>query len=273
MSGAEDPRSLLRELEQRARKRFGQHFLAKPSVVRRMVRAAKVVEGDRVVEIGPGLGILTEAILGAGAELVAVEIDDDLYARMREVYPEVATHHLDATKADWGELTPGSGWKMVANLPYNVGTQLVMDAARRPGTFRSATVMLQAEVVARMTATPGTKQYGSLSVHLQSRGAARWLFDVPPGSFVPPPKVNSAIVHVDFFPEPDVGGVDPRFFDRVVTAAFSQRRKTLRNSLGGVFGKTKAVEAMERAGINPGLRAEVLDLDAFRALASQLHHS
>lgn len=270
MTGADDPRTLLRALEQRARKRFGQHFLARPAVVERMVRAAAVGAGDRVLEVGPGLGILTEALLAAGADVTAVEVDDDLAARVREVYPAVHLVHADATRADWSEVCPGGGFKVVANLPYNVGTHLVMGWVRDPGRFVSITVMLQAEVVARMVAAPGSKVYGALSVHLQARGAARAVFGVPPDAFVPPPKVHSTIVQIVPDAVPDLGGVSGSAFDRVVAAAFSQRRKTLRNALGALYGRARAEDALARAGVDAGARAEEIDLAGFRRLAGAL---
>lgn len=273
MSDAADPRALLKELEQRARKRFGQHFLARPSVVARMARVAQVQPGDRVVEIGPGLGILTEALLGAGAEVTAVEVDDDLAARIESVYPGVHLVHADATTVDWEAMCPGEGWKLVANLPYNVGTGLVMDVARQAGRFTSITVMLQAEVIARMVAEPHTKAYGALTIQLAARGAARAAFGVPREAFVPPPKVQSTVVHVDVHPVPRVGLATPAFFDRVVQAAFSQRRKTLRNALKASFGADRAEEGLQKAGIDAGLRAEALDHAAFVALSDALFAS
>lgn len=270
MSDVSDPRSVLKELEQRARKRFGQHFLARRDIVQRMVRVARIQPGDRVLEIGPGLGILTETLLEAGASVTAVEVDDDLFAHITERFPAARTVHADATRVDWASLCEGGGWKVVANLPYNVGTGLVMDLAARGDLFSQITVMLQAEVVARFVATPSTKAYGALTVQLAARGQARAVFAVPPTCFVPPPKVHSTVVHLEVYETPQVGDVDPRQFDRVVRAAFSQRRKTLRNSLGALFGRERAEEAILAAGLDPGTRAETIDLPGFRALAHAL---
>lgn len=267
MTSASDPRALLRELEQRARKRFGQHFLARPSVCDVMVRAAGVVAGDRVVEIGPGLGVLTEPLLGAGAAVTAIEIDDDLAERTARVYPEVRLVHADATGVDWASLCDGEGWKLVANLPYNVGTGLVLDLARMAPRFRSLTVMLQAEVIERFCASPSTKAYGAITVQLALRGTIRPVIAVPPEAFVPPPKVRSAVVHIDLFETPRTEGIDPALVDRVVVGAFSQRRKTLRNSLGALLGKDAAEAALRAAGIDPGKRAEVLGPADFVAIA------
>ena len=271
MRNPDDPRSILRQLEQSARRRFGQHFLRRRDIVERMVRGAGIANGDPVVEIGPGLGILTEAILRAGGELTAVELDRDLAGYIRQTYPEVRLVEADAARVNWNELLGEQVPKVVANLPYNVGTTIVMQMLRMPGRFESVTVMLQKEVVARMLAKPGSKTYGSLSVHLQSRAAPVFLFDVPPNSFFPPPKVVSSVVRLVLYPAPKVGSVEPAYFDKVVTAAFSQRRKTIVNSLKALYGRDEAHAALEAAGIDPGIRAEKLDLSGFVRLAEALH--
>lgn len=264
------PRVLLKELEQRARKRFGQHFLSDDNLVDRMARAARIKPGDKVIEIGPGLGILTRALLRAGADLTAVELDRDLAGWLRENYPELHLVEGDALKVDWSEVAPGSGWKVVANLPYNVGTHVMMDLLRQPERFQSVTVMLQKEVVQRLMAEPNSKAWGALSVEAQVRGRPVYLMSVPPGAFHPPPKVDSAVMRFDLYEAPQTGSVDPAWFDTVVRAAFSQRRKTLANSLSARFGKESARAALAEAGIDPGLRAEVLDCERFVALSSAL---
>jgi 16S rRNA (adenine1518-N6/adenine1519-N6)-dimethyltransferase len=266
----DDPRVLLRRLEQRARRRFGQHFLTATSMATRMVRGARVIEGDRVLEVGPGLGILTSALEDAGAQITAIELDRDLAAFMREEHPGVRLIEGDALAVDWADAAPGSGWKMVANLPYNVGTHMLMRALRQPERFASVTVMLQLEVVHRLMAEPGTKAYNSLSVEAQVRGAPVFLLKLPPGAFHPPPKVESAVVRFDLFPEPRVGAAGPKAFDRVVRAAFAQRRKMISNSLAATYGKAVAKEALASCGIDPQLRAEVLPPERFGALALAL---
>jgi len=264
---ADDPRALLATLEQRARKRFGQHFLTDHGVVERIVRAARVAPGDRVVEIGPGLGILTTGLLEAGAALTAVELDRDLAAFLRERFPGLTLVEGDAERVDWPTLCPGSGWKVVANLPYNVGTHVTMDLLRRPATFTSVTVMLQREVVDRLCANPGTKAYGALSVEVQARADASVHLHVPPDRFHPRPKVDSAVVRLDLRVAPEVVGVPLEHLDTVVRAAFAYRRKTLLNSLAARFGRDETARALGVAGIAPTLRAERLDLAAFGALA------
>jgi 16S rRNA (adenine1518-N6/adenine1519-N6)-dimethyltransferase len=270
MSRADNPRLLLRELEQAARRRFGQHFLKRQDIVDRMVRGAGIESGDSVVEIGPGLGILTEAILRAGGDLTAVELDRDLAAYIRATYPAVRLIEADAGRVNWDELLGDTVPKVVANLPYNVGTTIVMQMLRRTGRFHSITVMLQKEVVSRMLARPGTKSYGALSLHLNARATPVFLFDVPPNAFHPAPKVVSSVIRLVLRPQPVVGSVDPAFFDKVVMAGFAHRRKTIANSLKGLFGRDRALAALGRAGIDPGVRGEKLDLSGFIGLAEAL---
>jgi 16S rRNA (adenine1518-N6/adenine1519-N6)-dimethyltransferase len=269
-----DPRALLAELERSAQKRFGQHFLARPDIIARIVRLAGVKPGDRVLEIGPGLGVLTEALLAAGAEVVAVEVDRVLAAFLRGRFPTLRLVEADATQVDWGELlgasTPPGAWKMVANLPYNVGTPIVMEAAKRPDVFHSLTVMLQAEVVDRMAAGAADEAYGAMSLLLQARAEVRTLFSVPPSAFVPPPKVSSSVVQAVLRAEPAVGPGGVTAFERVVRGAFAQRRKTLRNALGAALGYAEAERILAEAGIAPGERAERVDAKGFCALAEAL---
>ncbi len=266
-----DPRETLARLEQRARKRFGQNFLTDPQTVARIVRAAEVGQGSRVVEIGPGLGILTAALLGSGASLVAVELDRDLAAFLRETFPDLRLVEADAMRVNWSELCPGEGWGVVSNLPYNVGTHVVMQLIRLPATFQRITVMLQREVVARLSAEPDTGAWGALSVEAQARATARVMLEVPPHLFYPAPKVVSQVVRLDLRASPLVGGVPPAFFDAVVRAAFSQRRKTIVNSLAPRFGRAIAEAGLTSAGIDPRVRAETLDLAEFGGLAAALH--
>lgn len=265
-----DVRRILAGLEQRARKRFGQHFLVDYGIVERIVRGARVQPGDKVVEIGPGLGVLTRALLAAGADLTAIELDRDLVAHLAETLPTVKLVSADATKVDWGELCPGGGYKVVANLPYNVGTTLAMQLVRQPNRFTSVTVMLQLEVIQRLCAEPGSKSYGALSVEVQARTVPTFLMLVPPDRFHPRPKVDSAVVRLELRPEPLVGAVSPTHFDAVVRAAFAQRRKTVQNALSASFPKDRVVAALEGAGVPPLSRAEQLDLGTFRALAERL---
>ncbi|MBN2799502.1 MAG: ribosomal RNA small subunit methyltransferase A [Deltaproteobacteria bacterium] len=266
----ENPREVLRGLEQRARKRFGQNFLTQEDIVGRIVRGAGVKPGDKVIEVGPGLGALTDALLAAEADLTVIELDRDLASYLRAGHPNLRLIEGDATRLNWGDLTPGGGWKVVANLPFNVGTQLVVQLLQIPASLASVTVMLQQEVVARILAAPGSRTYGSLSVMAQSRASGRYLIRVPSEAFYPPPKVEGAVVRLDLYSEPRTGGVSPEHFDKVVRAAFSQRRKTLINSMAPLYGKERVAEVLAELGIDPLARAEVLSLADYQRLAPAL---
>jgi 16S rRNA (adenine1518-N6/adenine1519-N6)-dimethyltransferase len=268
--GPDDPRAALRALEQRARRRFGQNFLTRRDIVAGMVRGAGVQAGAPVIEIGPGLGMLTREIVEAGASLTAVEVDRDLANWIRSGWPEVRLVEADATRVDWSAVVERPGTRVIANLPYNVGTHLVVDLLRFPQLFTSLTVMLQREVVERLLAEPGSDAYGSLSVYVATRARGEWLLDVPASAFHPQPKVDSAVVHLELRACPDIGGVAPEHFDRVVRAAFAQRRKTVANSLSTSFPRESVVPALDRAGIDPKRRAETLGVDAFQRLAVEL---
>lgn len=271
MSGFDDPRGILRVLEQRARRRFGQHFLAQQGIVDRIVRRASVKPGDRVLEIGPGLGILTHALVEAGADLTAVELDRDLADHIERVFPQVRLIRGDALHQDWSALFGEGPVHVVANLPYNVGTRVVMQLVDHPEIFDRIVVMLQKEVVDRILAGPGNRTYGALTVQLQARARASFLLAVPPKAFHPPPKVDSAVVRLEPYAEPRCGPATLKQLHHVVKAAFSHRRKTIQNSLAPLYGRDVARAALAVAEIDPGIRAEQLDLAAFRRLAAALH--
>jgi 16S rRNA (adenine1518-N6/adenine1519-N6)-dimethyltransferase len=267
--GFDDPRAILRLLEQGARRRFGQHFLAQTGIVDTIVRRAGVQPGDAVLEIGPGLGILTHALVEAGARVTAVELDRDLADHIGRVFPQVHLVRGDALRQVWPNVL-SEPHLVVANLPYNVGTELVMRMLDHPALFPRMAVMLQKEVVDRMMAESGSRTYGALSVQVQVRARPAFLLAVPPSAFYPPPKVQSSVIRLEPYAEPQTGGVPYARFDRVVRSAFAQRRKTLLNSLGSLFGREVAAEGLRIAGIDAGLRAEVLSVDNFRALAAAL---
>ncbi len=261
---------MLRRLQAGAKRSLGQHFLANPGVARRIVSLAGVEQGSRVLEIGPGLGALTRELCAAGAELVALERDARLADWVAELAPEVRLVRGDALKLSLPELLPGSDWLCVSNLPYNIGTLLVGRMVRQPGTFRRLVVMLQREVAERICAPVGVKAYGALSVEIQARAEARLGFRVRPGSFHPPPRVESAVVVLDLRPEPDLAGAPQQRFDQVVRSAFAQRRKTLLNALGAAYGRPTAARILAKAKVEPGQRAERLERGDFARLALAL---
>jgi 16S rRNA (adenine1518-N6/adenine1519-N6)-dimethyltransferase len=260
----------------RARRRFSQNFLHDAHYVERIVAAIGPRPGDRVVEIGPGLGALTAPLVGRAAAITAVEIDRDLAARLRTRFaPErLALIEGDALAVDWAALAAGDGaapaaprpLRIVGNLPYHISTPLLFALLPVAAHVRDQHFMLQKEVVDRMVAAPGGKDYGRLSVMLQFRYRLARLFVVPPGAFSPPPQVSSAIVRMVPKPESGLPAVDEAAFSRVVAAAFGQRRKTLRNALSGVLDEA----AIRDSGIDAGARAEALPVDAFVALARRL---
>jgi 16S rRNA (adenine1518-N6/adenine1519-N6)-dimethyltransferase len=248
------------------RKRFGQHFLADPHYVARIVDAVDPRRGDNVVEIGPGLAALTGALIERAGRIAAIEIDRDLAAGLRERFaPERLTlHQADALAFDFAALGPDV--RVVGNLPYNIGSPLLFRLAGYAADLRDVHAMLQREVVARMTAQPATPDYGRLTVMLQSRFAVTRLFGVPAGAFRPPPKVESAVARLVPLGEKRPPIADEALFARVVAAAFGQRRKTLRNALAAF-----ADEAMLRAAnVDPGVRGETLSVADFVRVANHL---
>jgi 16S rRNA (adenine1518-N6/adenine1519-N6)-dimethyltransferase len=247
---------------------LGQNFVADPNTVRRIARLAGVGAGDRVVEIGPGLGSLTLALVETGAEVTSVEVDRHLLPALREVVEPHGARvvHGDALRLDWHELLgppdPDSPWTLVANLPYNVATPLVLDLLAGVPAITRMLVMVQREVGERLAARAGDKAYGIPSVKVAYRAEAEVVGRVPPTVFVPQPKVESALVRIVRRPSPAVDA-DPAVLFRLVEAGFRQRRKMVRRSLAGLAG----AEAFARAGVRPEARAEELDLHAWGALA------
>ncbi len=263
------PAQLLRELEGQARKRFGQHFLASPGVVQHIIRVSEVGAGDKVLEVGPGLGVLTEALVGAGAEVTAIELDRDLIEFLGERLPSVRLIEGDATEVDLDSILD-TKHRLVANLPYNVGTRIVTRMLARPDRFCRLIVMVQKEVAQRMVAKVGDRKRGSLSVYVEARAEARIRIKVPPGAFHPPPKVHSAVVEFKLHPEARTGGVDVAHFDTVVRAACSAPRKTIRNALRASMDGDVVDTALVQAGLDGRARASTLDLEDFQRLAAGL---
>ncbi|HSC22096.1 MAG TPA: 16S rRNA (adenine(1518)-N(6)/adenine(1519)-N(6))-dimethyltransferase RsmA [Casimicrobiaceae bacterium] len=248
----------------RPRKRFGQHFLADSHYVARIVDAIAPKRGDNVVEIGPGLGALTGALIDCAGRIAAIEIDRDLAARLRERFPpeRLALHEADALAFDFAAL--GENLRAVGNLPYNISSPLLFHLATYEPRLRDIHVMLQREVVARMSAAPGTPDYGRLGVMLQARFRVTRLFTVPPGAFRPPPRVESAVARLVPLGTAKPAIADEALFARIVAAAFGQRRKTLRNALATVANE----RVLRAAGIDPGARGETLSVADYVRLAN-----
>mgnify|MGYP003639849998 FL=1 len=252
----------------RAEKSLGQNFLLDLNLTGRIARCAGSLKGETVIEIGPGPGGLTRAILAAGAEkLIAVEKDTrclPALAEITEAYPgRLEVIHDDALTIDEAALLDDPA-KIIANLPYNVATPLLIKWLKQPGRFSSLTLMFQKEVADRITAVPRTKAYGRLSILCQWLCETRREFDISPRAFTPPPKVTSTVVTL--FPrESPLFPADPDILEKVVAAAFNQRRKMLRASLKPLGANTE--EKLENAGIAPTRRAEELSIEEFCALA------
>jgi 16S rRNA (adenine1518-N6/adenine1519-N6)-dimethyltransferase len=234
----------------RPRKRFGQHFLHDRRILERIVEAIDPQRRDAIVEIGPGEGALTRLLLERVERLEAIEIDRDLAARLRAEFPpeRLAVHCADALRFDFSACPAGA--RLVGNLPYNISTPLLFHLGGYADRVRDMHFMLQLEVVERMVAEPSTPAYGRLSVMLQTRFRMHKLFRVPAGAFRPPPKVESALVQL--VPLAERPNMDESVFASVVAAAFSARRKTLRNAL------PLAAADFEALAIDPGLRPENL---------------
>ncbi|GGE46871.1 ribosomal RNA small subunit methyltransferase A [Agaricicola taiwanensis] len=263
-------REVIRRHELSARKSLGQNFLLDLNLTARIARASGPLEGVTVVEVGPGPGGLTRALLALGAEkVIAIEKDNRAVAALGDVaerYPgQLDIIEGDALAIDLGSRIQGKG-RIVANLPYNIGTQLLvgwLTTDRWPPWWDSLTLMFQREVAERIVAAPGSEAYGRLGVLCGWRTEAKIMFDVPPSAFVPPPKVTSSVVRLT--PRALPADCSPRDLEVVTQAAFGQRRKMLRQSLKGIF--LDLAGALAAADIDPTARAETVSIEGFAALA------
>jgi len=253
-----------------ARKRFGQHFLHDDVIIQRIIDTIGARKDQHLVEIGPGKGALTVYLLQAAGKLDAIELDRDLAARLPAVCADYGTlrlHTTDALKFDFRSLADDARpLRIIGNLPYNISSPLLFHLIEQADVIQDMHFMLQKEVVDRITATPGSREYGRLSVMLQYRCRAEYLFDVPAGAFTPPPRVTSAVVRLTPYRQLPVRARNESLLAQVVNAAFMQRRKTLRNSLRSLLSS----EQIAAIGIDPGLRAEMLTIKEFVALSDQL---
>jgi len=249
-----------------ARKRFGQNFLVDEAAIAAIIDAIAPQPRDRVVEIGPGLGALTRPLSGRLEHLHAIELDRDIIARLRAELPatRVTLHEGDALRFDFSALGPRL--RVVGNLPYNISTPLLFHLAQHAAAILDIHVMLQKEVVERMVAAPSTSAYGRLSVMLQYRFDMEKLLDVPSAAFRPAPRVESAVLRMTPFVRLPHPARDETTFGKIVAAAFSQRRKTLRNALRAHF---RGVD-FEKLGVDAGLRAQDLRVEDFVRLADEI---
>jgi len=255
----------------KARKRFGQNFLHDHGVIRRIIRAIAPHETDQLVEIGPGLGALTEELLAEAGELDAIELDRDLPPILRTKFfsygDKFRIHEADAMKFDFTQLQKDEKrLRIVGNLPYNISTQLIFHLLSHAEQVEDMHFMLQKEVVDRMAAGPGENNYGRLGIMAQYYCKVESLFVVPPGAFNPAPKVDSAIIRLTPYRELPHVAKDLSQFETVVRTAFNMRRKTLRNNLKPLL----TAETLDSLDIDPGLRPEKLPISDFVRISNYL---
>jgi 16S rRNA (adenine1518-N6/adenine1519-N6)-dimethyltransferase len=253
---------------------LGQHFLRDAGIARAIVDLVAPTPADLAVEIGAGQGALTGELARRAGRVLALEIDRVLIERLRIAFPAVEVLAADARAWDWTSLARPAGGRalVVGNLPYSVGTTILGALVRAPRAIDAMALMLQREVAERVAATPGSKTYGSLSVHVQLHWRVELALRVPPGAFRPPPKVESAVLRLRPLPAPRVDLVDEQRFEAVVRAAFAQRRKTLANALAAGLGLSVGAtrQAATSAGVDPGRRAETLNIQEFAEVARRL---
>ncbi len=263
---------ILRAFGLHTSKRLGQNFLVDETVVDRIVAAAGVTPGDAVLEIGPGIGTLTQGLAEAGAKVVAVELDRRLVEVLADTlagYDNVRVVHGDILKTDISREMATASFKVVANLPYYITTPILMAILEQRLPVSVLVTMVQKEVAERMVAAPGGKDYGALSVAVQYYTAPEIAFHVPPQAFIPAPAVDSAVIRCVVRREPPVAVMNEATFFRVVKAAFAQRRKTLANAFKGAgLVAAEAAAILAAAGVDSGRRGETLSLAEFAAVAN-----
>ena len=262
-------------------KKFGQNFLIDPHVLDKIIAAAEITKDDFVLEIGPGIGTLTQYLAEAAREVVSVEIDSTLIPILEDTlsaYDNVSVINEDVLKVDLRKLAEerngGKPIKVVANLPYYITTPIIMSLFESHVPLKSLTVMVQKEVALRMQAGPGTKDYGALSLAVQYYASPYLAANVPPNCFMPRPNVGSAVIRLTRFGETPVQVKDEKLLFRLIRASFNQRRKTLQNGLVNSqeldFTKEQVAAAIATLGVSPSVRGEALTLEQFAALANAL---
>lgn len=264
-----------------AQKKYGQNFLIDTSVLERIVRAAEITEEDCVLEIGPGIGTMTQYLAEQAREVVAVEIDKALIPVLNDTlsaYENVTIINEDILKLDIRriaeEKNEGRPMKVVANLPYYITTPIIMQLLESEIPLKSITIMVQKEVADRMQSGPGTKDYGALSLAVQYYAKPEIVAYVPPNCFLPRPKVGSSVIRLTRYTKPPVHAEDEEFLFRIIRASFNQRRKTLANGLSNArelgISREKAAEVIAQMGLSSTVRGESFSLEQFAALANRL---
>ena len=260
-------------------KRFGQNFLIDAHVLEKIVSAAGITKDDCVLEIGPGIGTMTQYLAESAGQVIAVEIDTNLLPILADTlkdYSNVKVINQDILKVDINELVKeynnGRPIKVVANLPYYITTPIIMGLFESNVTIDNITVMVQKEVADRMQVGPGSKDYGALSLAVQYYASPYIVANVPPNCFIPRPNVGSAVIRLTRYQEPPVQVKDPKLMFKLIRASFNQRRKTLQNGLNNSpeisFSKEEITKAIESLGVSPSVRGEALSLEQFAQLAN-----
>lgn len=281
LSNPKETIQVLKKHEFQFKKRFGQNFLIDPHVLDKIVDAAQITEDDFVLEIGPGIGTLTQYLCEHARQVLAVEIDRNLIPVLHETlspYENVEVRNGDILKQDFQEIARtyngGRPIKVVANLPYYITTPIIMELFESRVPLANVTVMVQKEVADRMKAKPGSKDCGALSLAVQYYARPYVAAFVPPNCFMPRPKVGSAVIRLECREEAPVRVRDEKLMFRLIRASFNQRRKTLQNGIANSselsFSKAQAAEAVERAGLDANIRGEKLGLPEFAKLADLL---
>ncbi|MBE5989502.1 MAG: 16S rRNA (adenine(1518)-N(6)/adenine(1519)-N(6))-dimethyltransferase RsmA [Paenibacillaceae bacterium] len=270
---------IIQKYEFAFQKKFGQNFLIDTHVLDKIILAAGVTKDDCVLEIGPGIGTMTQYLAEAAGHVVAVEIDSNLIPILKETladYDNVTVIHADILKTDINELTQkyngGRPIKVVANLPYYITTPIIMGLFEGQVPIDNITVMVQKEVADRMQVGPGSKDYGALSLAVQYYAEPYIVANVPPNCFMPRPNVGSAVIRLTRHKNPPVSAQDPGLMFRLIRASFNQRRKTLQNGLNNSpevpYTKEQIISAIESLSLSPSVRGEALNLEQFAALAN-----
>lgn len=271
---------ILQKHDFRFRKKFGQNFLIAPHVLDKIVEAAGITKEDFVLEIGPGIGTMTQYLCECARQVLAVEIDPCLIPILQETladYDNVEVLHGDILRQDIAAIAEkyngGKPIKVVANLPYYITTPIIMELFESHVPLASVTVMVQKEVAERMQAAPGTKEYGALSLAVQYYAEPYLAAHVPPNCFMPRPNVGSAVIRLDCLARTPVAVQDEKLMFRLIRASFNQRRKTLQNGIANSselsFSKEQVAAALEAIGLSPTVRGEKLALQQFAALADE----
>lgn len=266
-------KGILKHFRLRASHRLGQNFLIDESVANDIVAAADIKEGERTLEIGPGIGSLSEALLNAGAKVTAVELDKKLpevLKKMLEGHENFTLISGDILKVDLVEIMGKEPYKVVANLPYYITTPILLTLLEKKLPITKIVTMIQKEVAERITAEPGGKDYGAITLAFKYFTDTKIVREVSPNSFYPAPEVTSAVIVSDVLPKPFVKVKDEELFFKTVRAAFGKRRKTLSNALKSVFDKDVVAYALEKSDIDGARRGETLSIEEFAILSDDM---